>query len=415
MEPIMFDLEWRKKGGSVNFVSGIEETYYDLTDLDEGFAYEFRVKVSDEEDWSEWYEFLTAGSSDLVRLRNVRFAITMDGTAFSVSVNANTRPTFATGTKGGPGVFSDVVKLENESLILPEGEADFFPGGGRWFVDTNAELDVDFAEGSLDKIFYSEIVRWRSEPLEVLPGWTGDAFTLGTPINLSMQFATGQFGQFASEPFDLNVHVVTGDYSIVLTDAEGNVLVDGDGNVLTGVVEFVFDEGLWEAATYTQGDFTADQNAPETGTVLVLLLTLSHPSWAEPVRLSTDPTNRITETTTDVIYGTLSRGEHYYFLPLQITLPSQTEEGPLRMRVVLDNVSRDLVAELRSLSSPPSVDVDLVSTTNANEVLASWPQFLLVNVDYSAETISGELVLETLFHEPFPAGTFTPSEFVGLF
>jgi len=383
-----FDLEWRKTGGSASTVSGIEETYYDLTDLDEGFAYEFRVKVSDEEDWSEWYEFLTAGSSDLVRIRNVRFAITMDGAAFSATVNANTKPTFATGTKGGAGVFSDVVKLENESLILPEGEADFFPGGGRWFVDANAELDVDFEEGSLDKIFYSEIVRWRNEPLEVLPGWTGDAFTLGTPINLSMQFATGQFGNFASEPFEVPIPLKT---------------------------DPVFDEGLWEAATYTQDDFSADQNAPETGTVLVLLLTLTHPSWAEPVRLSTDPTNRITETTTDVIYGTLSRGNNYYFLPLQITLPSQTEEGPLRMRVVLDNVSRDLVAELRSLSSPPSVDVDLVSTTNANEVLASWPQFLLVNVDYSAETISGELVLETLFHEPFPAGTFTPSEFVGLF
>ena len=85
------------------------------------------------------------------------------------------------------------------------------------------------------------------------------------------------------------------------------------------------------------------------------------------------------------------------------------------MRVVMDNVSREMVEVLRALGSPPSVDVELVSTTSPNDVLASWPQFLLVNIDYSAETIAGDLVLETLFYEPFPSGTFTPSEFSGLF
>jgi hypothetical protein len=325
---------------------------------------------------------------DVVRLLDQRMAITQDGVAWTATVNANTKPNFATGSYGGASEFGDVVRFPNEPLLLPEGESDYFPGGGRWFVDTGIALDVDFEEGSHDVVEYGAVFRLRNEPLETATTWTGDAFTLTTPVSLSIQFATGQFADFASEPFDVPVPLE---------------------------IDPVFDEGLWEAATYTPADFIADQNAPETGTVLVLLLTLSHPSWSEPVRLSTDPTNRITETTTDVIYGTLSRGEQYYFLPLQITLPSQTEEGPLRMRVVLDNVSRDLVAELRSLHSPPSVDVDLVSTTNPSQVLASWPQFLLVNVDYSAETISGELVLETLFHEPFPAGTFTPSEFAGLF
>ena len=326
---------------------------------------------------------------DVVSLRDVRMAITMDGVAFSATVNANTRPTFATGSYGGASEFGPVVKLEDEPLLGFDSDAnEFFPGGGNWFVDTDVNAAISVAEGEHSVVQYGAVVRLLNQPLETATTWTGDAFSLNTPVGLSMQFAEGRFGNFASDPFDVGVAA-----SLALT----------------------FDEAVWTAAAYTEGDFAADMNAPETGTVLVLLLTLTHPDWDEPVRISTDPTNRITATTTDVVYGTTSRGDAYYFLPLQITLPSQTEEGPLRMRVVLDNVNRDLVAILRALSSPPSVDVDLVSTTAPNAVLASWPQFLLVNVDYSAETISGELVLETLFHEPFPAGTFTPSEFVGLF
>ena len=48
-------------------------------------------------------------------------------------------------------------------------------------------------------------------------------------------------------------------------------------------------------------------------------------------------------------------------------------------------------------------------------VEAQWPEFLLTNIRYDAATISGTLKLETLEREPFPAGSFTPSQFPGLF
>jgi len=46
---------------------------------------------------------------------------------------------------------------------------------------------------------------------------------------------------------------------------------------------------------------------------------------------------------------------------------------------------------------------------------ASWPEFQLTNISYNATTITGTLRLETLESEPYPAGSFTPGYFPGLF
>lgn len=165
----------------------------------------------------------------------------------------------------------------------------------------------------------------------------------------------------------------------------------------------------------TNVDFLRAAYAEDTGSVIILLMTVSHADWDTDILISTDPTRRVLETSADIFYGTISRNKRFMFVPLMVSLPNETEEGPLRMQITLDNVSRDLISILRNISSPPSVNVELVMSDDVDTVLASWPEFLLVNVQYNAETISGDLVIETLVHEPFPAGTFTPSEFPSLF
>lgn len=165
----------------------------------------------------------------------------------------------------------------------------------------------------------------------------------------------------------------------------------------------------------TSLDFLAAANAEESGVFPILLLTVTHPDLAEAIRISTDPTQRIIETDSEVIYGTVSNGDNYLFLPMQIKLPGEQEEGLSAMQIELDNVSRDLTAIIRSISTPPSVNVDIVLNSDVDTVLASWPEFLMVNVKTTAQSISASLTLETLVREPYPAGTFNPSEFPGCF
>ena len=157
--------------------------------------------------------------------------------------------------------------------------------------------------------------------------------------------------------------------------------------------------------------------AQETGRVLICLITIEHDDLSEPIRLSTDPTQRIEEYTTasDVVYGTISREETFLFFPIRIGLPNETESGPGDMTLEIDNVHRTYVETIRSISSPPRIMVEMVLDNALDTVEATWPEFLLTNISYDSTIITGTLKLETLEREPFPSGTFTPSGFPGMF
>jgi hypothetical protein len=157
--------------------------------------------------------------------------------------------------------------------------------------------------------------------------------------------------------------------------------------------------------------------AQETGRVLICLLTLTHEDLTEPIRLSTDPTQRIAEYTTDteVVYGTVSRGNTYLFLPMRIRLPNESDEGPGEMTIEIDNVHRTYTETIRSLVTPVIVNTEIVMDNALDTVEVQWPEFAINNIKYNSTTITGTLTLELLEREPFPAGTFTPAYFPGLF
>ena len=165
----------------------------------------------------------------------------------------------------------------------------------------------------------------------------------------------------------------------------------------------------------TSLDFLAAANASETGVFPILLLTITHEDLLDPILLSTDPTTRIIETTSEVVYGTTSNGNDYLFLPMTLKLPGEPDQGPANMSIEIDNVALELTSLFRSISSPPSINVDIVLNSDVDIILTTWPEYLLINVHISAEIVRAELVLETLVMEPFPAGTFNPSEFLGMF
>ena len=157
--------------------------------------------------------------------------------------------------------------------------------------------------------------------------------------------------------------------------------------------------------------------AQETGRVIIALITISHEDLADDIRISSDPTQELTEFTTDTdkVYGTVSRGQTYLFLPVAITLPNDSEEGPGEMKLQIDNVHRDYMTTIRSIFTPAEVTVELLLDDDLDTVEAQWPAFELCNIEYDATVITGTLKLETYDTEPFPAGTFSPAYFGGLF
>lgn len=144
-------------------------------------------------------------------------------------------------------------------------------------------------------------------------------------------------------------------------------------------------------------------NAQTTGECFLLLLELSHASLATPIR--------VVNNTQDIV----SNGRTFIGFPFQITLPDDDEEQQPRIRLAIDNVDRTIVTALRALQGPVDVAVEVVRAADPNTIEIRFEGFKLREARYTALEVSGDLLQEDVLSEPFPAHTFSPQFFPGIF
>lgn len=160
--------------------------------------------------------------------------------------------------------------------------------------------------------------------------------------------------------------------------------------------------------------FRKAANAENTEEVIIALLTITHPSIADdPLYVSSDPTTRLSDT--PLTYGTISRGNNYIFAPLQLALPDDIDERAPTARLLVENVSQDIIAAARQFTTPPTCKIELVMSSTLDVVEVEYPEFDVKNIQYDANQITLELSIDSLTDEPMPAGSFNPSGFGGLF
>ncbi|MBE1208103.1 DUF1833 family protein [Aminobacter carboxidus] len=154
-------------------------------------------------------------------------------------------------------------------------------------------------------------------------------------------------------------------------------------------------------------------NAQETGEIMVGLLTITHPSFPTPLLLSSDPTERLSDE--PLTYGTSSRGDTYTFCPMVVSLPDDLGERAPTARLMIENVSRQIVEKIRGIANPGLGKLELVLASSPDDVEIGYPDFEIVRAQYNANVITLELSIDALTDEPYPAETFNPSGFPGLF
>lgn len=154
--------------------------------------------------------------------------------------------------------------------------------------------------------------------------------------------------------------------------------------------------------------------SPDADSTLITLLTISG-AGVSTQRLADDYTQRISETANEVLYGVRSRNSNFLFLPFVITLPAEEQDGVPRIQVVFRDVSRQLIPIVRAINTALDVKIELVLSKTPDTVEVEFPGFLLGGATYNQDTITAELTVESLVTEPFPAHTFTPNYFPGLF
>jgi len=143
--------------------------------------------------------------------------------------------------------------------------------------------------------------------------------------------------------------------------------------------------------------------AQQTSEAALCLLTITGTGIGVPLRFVN---NQL-----DVV----SRGNTYLATAFMISLPDERDDAPPRVILNFDNVDRQIVGAIRSLTVAPTVTLEVVFSSALDTVEAGPFAFTLRNVDYSADVIAGDLFFEDFLNESFPADSFTPNNCPGLF
>ncbi len=147
----------------------------------------------------------------------------------------------------------------------------------------------------------------------------------------------------------------------------------------------------------------ADMFAQETGACYAVLLTIDHDDLTAPICVNNSGT------------AVISNGVTYLDFPFDITLPDDLSSASARAKLVIDNIDRQIVRAIRELTSEPVVTMQVIRTTAPDVIEANWTDFKLTNITYDVLHVSGDLTIEEFTSEPFPAQTFSPSLFPGIF
>ena len=111
----------------------------------------------------------------------------------------------------------------------------------------------------------------------------------------------------------------------------------------------------------------------------------------------------------------ISNGHTYLPCAFDINLPSEKDEAISNAMLTIDNVDRAIVTAIRSISSPPSITLSII-LADSPDVLEIGPlEFILRNITYNVQTVSGELVFEDRLFMNIPGDSFDPFLFPGLF
>lgn len=150
--------------------------------------------------------------------------------------------------------------------------------------------------------------------------------------------------------------------------------------------------------------------------VKVFLITIYHEDLITPIRVSSDPTERIESDTTNVIYGTRSNGNIYYYAGFDCCLANDEDGAAPQVQISIPNADRSMVDAIESMGAGPvTVDIQLVFADTPDVVEIALTGMELSDITYDETSISGIISRDLLFSEPMPYRSFTPDEWPFLF
>ncbi|MFG1479175.1 hypothetical protein V5F53_10995 [Xanthobacter sp. V4C-4] len=155
--------------------------------------------------------------------------------------------------------------------------------------------------------------------------------------------------------------------------------------------------------------------AQATDKVPVTLVTLTHPTTADVVRLSSDPTVNLMDLglSSDLRYGTLSNGEVFTHVLMTRVWPDDKEGENPSGQMTFDNVASDYVKVLRSFVVPATCNIRLVLSDAPDTVEMEFDAMATLSATGNASTITVDISREDYTHWPWPCHRMTKDRFPG--
>lgn len=149
--------------------------------------------------------------------------------------------------------------------------------------------------------------------------------------------------------------------------------------------------------------YKAAAYAQQTDQVFLVLLEIDHDALGAPIRIVNNYEN------------VTHNGNLYTALPFAVTLPQDSDENMPAATLTVDNVDRQIVEAVRSMTGPATATLTVVLASQPDVIEAGPYTMTLRDTAYDAMTVTGRLDVEDMLNEPYPAESFTPNNFPGLF
>lgn len=159
-------------------------------------------------------------------------------------------------------------------------------------------------------------------------------------------------------------------------------------------------------------DMRAGMTAESSDIVAITLLTFTLPSGGDLVRLSSDRTRRFS--IDPVLYGTMSRGDRYLWMPMSLVLPDDADGTPPEARLVLGAADREIFKVIRASREKASCKIEIVSEAAPDTVQEQLGRFKVQTAPYDEGQVSIVLGQKSFLGEGWPYCRFTPGYAPGL-
>lgn len=145
--------------------------------------------------------------------------------------------------------------------------------------------------------------------------------------------------------------------------------------------------------------------AQESGDPFLTLITLNHPTFPDPLRFVNN--------SVDIV----SRGNTYKAFAVEIGLPIDDGENQKEFSLIFDNVSLELIDEIRSVVGETQIQVSLemVLASQPDVVEIEYSELKIATVSYNRFFIECKLITDDFLSTELSSERYTPTIFRGLF